>query len=57
MGRPPDGPTARGEAVKIRLTRSGLDNIDSRRGQWPRSEYIRQALALAVKHNLRGPTR
>lgn len=47
--------TSERQMVHIRLAKRGLDRIDEMRGSWSRSEYIRQALAYAMKHNLKGP--
>lgn len=41
--------------MHIRLSKSGLRKIDEKRRSWSRSEYIRQALALAMKNGLEGP--
>lgn len=55
MPRTPDGTKVRAETIHVRLTAEALDRIDVLRGSWSRSEYIRQALALAVKQNKQGP--
>jgi hypothetical protein len=47
--------TKRSVIVTTKMTQGGSDAIDSRRGGWSRSEYVRQALALAMRHGLRGP--
>lgn len=54
-GRPPLGPKAKDATLGLRLTSDGVTAIDERRGQWSRAEYVRKALALAIKHNLTGP--
>jgi hypothetical protein len=41
--------------IGIRLTTKGLENLNAARDGWSRSEYVRQALAFAVKGGLRGP--
>lgn len=39
----------------VRMTEAGAELIDERKGTWSRSEWVRQAIALAVKQGLRGP--
>jgi hypothetical protein len=57
MPRPPDIPNKPRHVIyTVRLTSEGLAALDERRGGWTRSEYVRRALALAIKANLRGPT-
>lgn len=48
------GPPER-QMMHVRLSKSGLHKIDEKRGSWSRSEYLRQALALAMKQGLKGP--
>ena len=55
MPRPPDGAVAREKIVGIRFAPGGLDKVDELRGAWSRSEYIRAAVAYAVRNGLRGP--
>jgi hypothetical protein len=38
------------------VTEQGFEAIEERRGTWSRSEYVRQALSLAFREKLRGPT-
>lgn len=54
-GRPRLGNATKNVTVAAPITEEGLAYIDRRRGAWTRAEYIRQALALAAKHNLKGP--
>lgn len=42
-------------SVSLRLTESGVRHIDAARGDLSRSAYVREALALAAKHGLKGP--
>lgn len=46
---------ARSGYLPLRVAPSLLAWIDAQRGTWSRSEYVRQALALAHRHNLTGP--
>jgi Arc/MetJ-type ribon-helix-helix transcriptional regulator len=46
---------AKRENVTVRLTPKGIERLDSLRGAWSRSEYIRQAIAHAAKNNMKGP--
>lgn len=46
---------ARDVTLYVRITDSGAKAVDSMRGDWSRSEYVRQALARAIKAGLRGP--
>lgn len=46
----------REERIALRLSSAGLALIDDKRGAWTRSEYVRRAVMLAIKENLRGPT-
>jgi hypothetical protein len=39
----------------LRVTPSGQQAIEARRGEWPVSEYMRQALELAIRTGLCGP--
>lgn len=55
MGRKPDGSQPRAEMIAFRIGESGLAKVDEHRGAWSRSEFIRQALAYAVKKGLKGP--
>jgi hypothetical protein len=48
---------SRDSTITLRLAAAGLAAIDSLRGGWSRSEYVRQALAAAVKAGMRGPKR
>jgi metal-responsive CopG/Arc/MetJ family transcriptional regulator len=41
--------------LHIRLAESGLTKIDEVRGEWSRSEYVRQALRYAIKNDMKGP--
>jgi len=45
--------------IRVRVSEAGVEQLDKARGQWTRSEYIRQALARAIKGGktepLRGP--
>lgn len=43
-------------AVMVRITPKGDRNIRERMGIWSKAEYVREALKLAVEHDLRGPT-
>lgn len=45
----------RNTVLQVRVTDDGASEIDKRRGAWTRSEYVRQALARAVRSNLSGP--
>lgn len=47
----------RTEEVRARISAAGLERIDHLRGTWTRSEYIRQALAIATRKEgpLHGP--
>lgn len=54
-GRPLTGRLPKDQTVRVRTTDAGVQAIDDRRGSWSRSEYVRQALTMAMKANLRGP--
>jgi hypothetical protein len=54
MGTPHAG-TTRTSTVPVRFTEEGVARIDEMRGSWTRSEYVRRAVAQAVKQNKRGP--
>jgi len=54
-GRPLTGRFPKDVTLRTRTTGAGVEAIDERRGAWSRSEYVRQALVLAMKHGLRGP--
>lgn len=43
------------QMLHVRLAKTGLDKIDEARGTWSRSEYIRRALAKALREGLKGP--
>ena len=45
----------RDTTVAVRFTENGVAKVDEMRGAWSRSEYIRQAVAFAVKHGKVGP--
>lgn len=45
----------RARTLTVRVTRTGVEHIDTARGSWTRGEYIRRALALAAQHDLAGP--
>jgi hypothetical protein len=47
--------TERTHPVITRVKPAGLAKINELRGEWSISEYVRQALGLAVKQGLRGP--
>lgn len=42
-------------AIMVRITPKGDKSIIANKGIWSKAEYVRQALILAQKHNLRGP--
>jgi hypothetical protein len=52
--KPPE--QVRDQQVNLSLNRAGLDVLDADRGTWTRQEWIRQAMALAHRQGLRGPT-
>jgi hypothetical protein len=53
---PPYAQTAgRDSTLTCRIEQDSSQAIDSLRGGWSRSEYVRQALADAVKAGKRGP--
>jgi hypothetical protein len=41
--------------LPLRLTEAGAREIDTRRGTWSRSEWVRQAISLAARQGLTGP--
>ena len=41
--------------MTFRISEEGLKKIDELRGQWSRSEYVRQALHQAVLSKITGP--
>ena len=43
------------KTVPVRFTPPGVAKLDEMRGSWSRSEYIRQAVALAAKQGMKGP--
>lgn len=45
----------RGTVLQVRIKASGAAFIDSNRGKWSRSEYVRRALQIAAAQGLRGP--
>lgn len=45
----------REKIVNVRFTDAGIESLDKFRGTWTRSEYIRRALAYAVKNGMTGP--
>lgn len=45
----------RDHVLQVRITSDGLAAIDERRGQWSRSEFVREALKLAMRKGLNGP--
>lgn len=39
----------------LRLSPQGVERVDELRGSWSRSEYMRRAIAAAVKNGMAGP--
>lgn len=51
----PHATTPRDQQMNLRLTADGLAKIDEMRGGWTRAEYVRRAVAYAVKQGKKGP--
>ena len=45
----------RTETVRVRVFPEARQAIEDRRGTWTTSEWVREAMKLAIKHDLRGP--
>lgn len=46
---------AKRHVMPFRIAQPGLDAIDEARGAWSRSEYIRRAVAKAIREGMKGP--